>query len=56
MNDVNASVGLENIKEVDDNVIRIHKSNAKYYDDNLKDVPGITLLDRDPRMESSFFH
>ena len=55
MNDVNAVIGMENLKEVDENVIKIHKSNAKYYDDNLKDVPGVTLLDRDPRMESSFW-
>jgi dTDP-4-amino-4,6-dideoxygalactose transaminase len=55
MNDVNASVGMENLKEVDENVIKIHKSNAKFYDENLKDVPGITLLDRDPRMDSSFW-
>lgn len=55
MNDVNATVGMENLKEVDENVIKIHKENAKYYDDNLKDVPGITLLNRDPRMDSAFW-
>lgn len=55
MNDVNAIVGMTNIKEVDDNVVKIHKENAKYYDDNLKDIPGLTLLDRDPRMDSSFW-
>ena len=55
MNDVNASVGLENLKEVDENVIKIHKSNAKFYDENLKDIPGLTLLERDSRMDSSFW-
>ncbi len=55
MNDVNATVGLTNLKEVDENVIKIHKSNAKFYDENLKDVPGVTLLERDPRMESAFW-
>ena len=25
------------------------RDNAKFYDDNLKDVPGITLLERDKR-------
>lgn len=55
MNDVNATVGLSNLQEVDENVIKIHKSNAKYYDENLKDVAGVTLLDRDPRMDSSFW-
>jgi len=55
MNDINATVGIENLKEVDENVIKIHKSNAKYYDDNLNDVEGVTLLERDPRMDSSFW-
>ena len=55
MNDVNAVIGMENLKEVDENVIKIHKSNGKYYDENLKDVPGLTLLQRDPRMDSSFW-
>ena len=55
MNDVNATIGMENLKEVDENVIRIHKNNAIFYDDNLKNITGITLLQRDPRMESSFW-
>lgn len=55
MNDVNASIGMENLKEVDENVIKIHKSNGKYYDENLKNVPGVTLLERDPRMDSSYW-
>ncbi len=55
MNDVNASVGIENLKEVDENVIKIHKNNAKYYDDNLKNIAGVTLLQRDLRMDSSFW-
>jgi dTDP-4-amino-4,6-dideoxygalactose transaminase len=55
MNDVNASVGIENLKEVDEKVIKVQKSNAKFFDDNLKDVAGVTLLERDPRMDSSFW-
>ena len=55
MNDVNATVGIENLKEVDENVIKIHKSNAKFYDENLKGVNGVTLLQRDPRMDSAFW-
>jgi len=55
MNDVNASIGLENLKEVDKNVIKKHQSNAKYYDGNLKDAVGVELLERDSRMESSFW-
>jgi dTDP-4-amino-4,6-dideoxygalactose transaminase len=55
MNDVNAMIGMTNLEEVNENVIEKHKSNAKFYDDNLKNVPGVTLLKRDSRMESSFW-
>ena len=55
MNDVNATIGMENLKEVDENVIKIHKDNGMYYDLNLRDVPGVTLPQRDPRMDSSFW-
>jgi len=55
MNDVNAVIGMENLKEVDENVIKIHKSNGKFYDENLTDVTGITLMERDPRMDSAFW-
>jgi dTDP-4-amino-4,6-dideoxygalactose transaminase len=55
MNDVNAAIGMENLKEVDENVIKIHKDNAKFYDEQLKSVNGVTLPQRDPRMDSSFW-
>lgn len=55
MNDIAASIGLANLTEVQENVIDKHKANGKYYDEALKNTPGITLLDRDPRMESSFW-
>ena len=54
MNDVNASIGMENFKHIDD-IIQKHKSNAAYYDDELKKVKGVTLLERNPDMESSFW-
>lgn len=55
MNDVNAAIGLANLKIVDNEVLNIHKENGKYYDENLKGIDGLTLLKRDPRMESSFW-
>jgi len=54
MNDVNASIGIENFKHVDD-IVGKHKINGKYYDDNLKNIPGLTLLERNPDMESAFW-
>jgi len=55
MNDVNAVIGMENLKEVDENVIKIHKSNGQYYDEHLKGIPGVTLIERDPRMDTSYW-
>lgn len=55
MNDVNASIGLENLKIVDKEVLAVHRDNAKYYDENLKDVTGVTLLERNSRVDSSFW-
>jgi len=54
MNDINASIGIENFK-VSDAIIRRHKENAAYYDKELKDIPGVTLLAREPGHESSFW-
>jgi dTDP-4-amino-4,6-dideoxygalactose transaminase len=54
MNDVNASIGIENLKEVDDIIIK-HQENAKYYDNNLKDIDGLTLLERKEDRLSSFW-
>ncbi len=54
MNDVNATVGIENLKHVED-IIAKHRSNAKFYDENLKNTPGVTLLERHPNHNSSFW-
>jgi dTDP-4-amino-4,6-dideoxygalactose transaminase len=54
MNDICATVGIENLKNVS-TILDKHKNNAAYFDTNLKSIPGITLLERDPRMESSFW-
>jgi dTDP-4-amino-4,6-dideoxygalactose transaminase len=55
MNDVNASIGLANLKETQKNVIDKHIENGKYYDEALKGIKGVTLLERDSRMESSYW-
>jgi len=55
MNDVNASIGLANLKEVNENVIKIHKSNGQFYDKELQGIDGVTLTERDPRMDSSYW-
>ena len=55
MNDVNAAVGLANLKEVDDNVISKNKANAHFYNEQLKDVKGVTLLENKPNHESAYW-
>ena len=55
MNDVNASIGLANLKEVDKNVIAKHKANAHYYNEQLKDVKGVTLLENKEGHDSAYW-
>lgn len=43
MNDVNATIGLHNLPHIPDMLERM-RTNAKYFDDHLKDVPGIQLM------------
>jgi dTDP-4-amino-4,6-dideoxygalactose transaminase len=54
MNDVNATVGIENFKHADE-IISKHRENAAYYDEHLQNVPGVTLLKREPGHESAFW-
>jgi len=54
MNDVCATVGIENFKHLDE-ITSKHKENAAYYDEQLKDVKGVTLLKREKGFESSFW-
>ena len=54
MNDVSAAVGLGNLKYMDE-IIGKHRDNAKYYDDELSNVSGVTVLERKNDRESSFW-
>jgi dTDP-4-amino-4,6-dideoxygalactose transaminase len=54
MNDVNAAVGIENLKHAED-IVSKHRANAKYYDENLKNVKGVTLLERRDGFDSAFW-
>lgn len=55
MNDVNASIGLTNLKEVDAEVISKHKSNAHYYNRELKNIPDVTLLENKEGYDSAYW-
>jgi len=54
MNDVCATVGIENLKHVK-KIVSSHKSNAKFYDENLINVNGLTTLARHEGHESAFW-
>lgn len=54
MNDIAAAIGLENIKHID-KILKTHKDNAAYYDEELKNIEGVNLLERNPDAESSFW-
>lgn len=52
MNDVNASIGIENLKFAD-SIIQRHRENSDYYDQHLKGVKGVELLTRHNDRKSS---
>lgn len=54
MNDICATVGMENLKDAD-TIIGKHRENAKFYDENLKGVNGVTLLERHKDHNSAFW-
>ena len=54
MNDVCATVGIENLKHAD-NIIGKHRDNANFYDETLKNVNGVTLLERHTDHKSAFW-
>ena len=54
MNDICATVGIENLKDANE-IINKHRENANYYDENLKNINGVTLLSRNEKHKSSFW-
>jgi dTDP-4-amino-4,6-dideoxygalactose transaminase len=54
MNDVCATIGLENLRFAD-SIIGKHRNNAKFYDNQLVDTSGLTLLERNKDCNSAFW-
>ena len=54
MNDISATIGMENLNWVED-IVRKHQENAIYYDRTLWSATGISLLEREEDRESSFW-
>jgi dTDP-4-amino-4,6-dideoxygalactose transaminase len=47
-------VGIENLKYFDE-IISKHRDNASFYDKELRNVPGVTLLKREKDHNSAFW-
>ncbi len=57
MNDINAAIGVGNLNQVTQYVIPKHIENASYYDFELKNIKGVTLLERkNDRVSSSWLY
>jgi len=54
MNDINSTIGLENFKHVD-RLLKLHQANAAFYNRELNDIHGLTLLERHPDSDPSYW-
>jgi perosamine synthetase len=54
MNNVNATIGLVQLKEIN-KIIDTYISNGKYYDEAFKNIPGVELLNYYAASESSYW-
>jgi dTDP-4-amino-4,6-dideoxygalactose transaminase len=54
MNDVNATIGLSNLSVID-NILDKHISNGSYYNTNLANVDGVTLIPIDDRADPVYW-
>lgn len=54
MNDVSAAVGSSNFKYVD-KIVGANKDNGKFYNERLKDIPGITTIPLIPDTSSAYW-
>jgi dTDP-4-amino-4,6-dideoxygalactose transaminase len=54
MNDINATIGLSNLKKIN-YIVDSHISNAVYYSNTLRGVSGVTILDAHVNSKSAFW-
>jgi len=52
MNDICATIGIEQLKYID-NIVNQHIDNQEYYDSALKDVDGVTVIQKQENLKSS---
>jgi len=54
MNDINATLGLYNLPHIP-SLLQKNRANATFYDDKLKDVQGIKLMENNPKCNSAYW-
>lgn len=52
LTDIAAAIGISNFKDID-GLVNVHRNNSKYYNEQLKNVSGIQLLENNPDHKSS---
>lgn len=54
MNDIDATIGINNLPHVSNNVL-INKKNGAYYNEHLKNIPGLTLVQQEENRDPSYW-
>jgi dTDP-4-amino-4,6-dideoxygalactose transaminase len=54
MNDINATLGMYNLPHMN-GILEKNRSNAMYYDENLKNISGIQLMNNNPKCNSAYW-
>jgi dTDP-4-amino-4,6-dideoxygalactose transaminase len=54
MNDINATIGIYNLPHMD-GILEKNRSNAMYYDEHLKNISGIQLMNNNPKCNSAYW-
>lgn len=54
MNDINATIGLCNLPHMNE-ILEKNKRNARYFDENLKNINGIQLMENNPKCTSAYW-
>ena len=55
MNDINATIGIENLPFATGKILNTYMENAEFYNRELKDVPGVTLLENKSDRQSAYW-
>jgi dTDP-4-amino-4,6-dideoxygalactose transaminase len=54
MNDVNATIGIYNLPHIPD-LLKKNRENGKYFNEHLKNIKGIRLLEKNPKCNSAYW-